>query len=33
METGSPLFLLVVAGILLCLTALVIAGIYFFRER
>ena len=33
MGTGSPLFLIVVAGIFLGVTALVIAGIYFFRKR
>jgi hypothetical protein len=33
MGAGSPLFILVVAGILLGLTALVIAGIIFFRKR
>jgi hypothetical protein len=33
MEPGSPAFIVVVAGILLGLTALVIAGMYFFRKR
>jgi hypothetical protein len=33
METGSPLFIVVVAAILFGLTALVIAGIFFFRKR
>ncbi|MDD1668790.1 MAG: hypothetical protein LUO97_03215, partial [Methanomicrobiales archaeon] len=33
MEPGSPAFLFVVAGILLGLTALVIAGMYFFKKR
>ena len=33
MEPGSPAFIVVVVGILLGLTALVIAGMYFFRKR
>jgi hypothetical protein len=33
MEPGSPAFLVVVVGILLGLTALVLAGMYFFRKR
>jgi hypothetical protein len=33
MEPGSPAFITVVVGILLGLTALVLAGMYFFRKR
>ncbi|MDD1661208.1 MAG: hypothetical protein LUQ49_01950, partial [Methanomicrobiales archaeon] len=33
MSRGSPVFILVVAGIILGIAALVVLGVYFFRKR